>query len=402
MMPGGRLTTSPFFFFFFYLLNAVYCQDLSGPVFIQEPPNNVDFSNSTGTEIICQARGSPFPSISWTKSDGTPIGTIPGLRQVLENGNLILPPFRATDYKQEVHAQTYRCQSENELGKIISRDVHVRAVVSQDYELDVFKTNILLNNDALVGCVVPSHVGDMLEVQGWVDSEGVELGAGLGRTQFDGKYVVLPSGELQIRNVTAEDGFKTYKCRTKHRLTGETKLSATAGRLVITEPVGGSAPKFPSETDLSRLTHKEGNPLRLTCPAQASPLPSFRWYKFQEGTTIKKPVKLDDRVKQVGGTLIILEAQVEDSGKYLCMVNNSVGGESVETVLTVTAPLSAEVEPKQQVVDYGRSATFKCNYKGNPIKQVYWLKDGVNIGHSDKVLRIDSVKKEDKGMYQLV
>ena len=50
----------------------------------------------------------------------------------------------------------------------------------------------------------------------------------------------------------------------------------------------------------------------------------------------KKLVKLDTRVKQVGGTLIIKEAQVEDSGKYLCMVNNSVGGESVETVLTVT------------------------------------------------------------------
>ena len=50
----------------------------------------------------------------------------------------------------------------------------------------------------------------------------------------------------------------------------------------------------------------------------------------------KKLVKLDDRVKQVGGTLIIKEAKVEDSGKYLCMVNNSVGGESVETVLTVT------------------------------------------------------------------
>lgn len=45
---------------------------------------------------------------------------------------------------------------------------------------------------------------------------------------------------------------------------------------------------------------------------------------------------LDDRVKQVSGTLIIQEAKVEDSGKYLCVVNNSVGGESVETVLTVT------------------------------------------------------------------
>ena len=50
----------------------------------------------------------------------------------------------------------------------------------------------------------------------------------------DGKYVVLPSGELQIRNVNKEDGEKTYQCRTKHRLTGETKLSATAGKLVIT------------------------------------------------------------------------------------------------------------------------------------------------------------------------
>lgn len=47
-------------------------------------------------------------------------------------------------------------------------------------------------------------------------------------------------------------------------------------------------------------------------------------------------MELGERIKQVGGTLIIREAKVEDSGKYLCVVNNSVGGESVETVLTVT------------------------------------------------------------------
>ena len=57
----------------------------------------------------------------------------------------------------------------------------------------------------------------------------------------------------------------------------------------------------------------------------------------------KKLVNLDDRVKQVGGTLIIKEARVDDSGKYLCMVNNSVGGESVETVLTVTGLVSVTV-----------------------------------------------------------
>ena len=61
-----------------------------------------------------------------------------------------------------------------------------------------------------------------------------------------------------------------------------------------------------------------------------------RWYKFMKSNNNKKLVTLDERVKQVGGTLIIKEARVDDSGKYLCMVNNSVGGESVETVLTVT------------------------------------------------------------------
>ena len=64
----------------------------------------------------------------------------------------------------------------------------------------------------------------------------------------------------------------------------------------------------------------------------------------------KKPVNLNDRVKQVGGTLIIKEAKVEDSGKYLCMVNNSVGGESVETVLTVTGDT---VGPHRQIAIIG-------------------------------------------------
>lgn len=105
-------------------------------------------------------------------------------------------------------------------------------------------------------------------------------------------------------------------------------------------------------------------------------------------------------MKQVSGTLIIKDAVVEDSGKYLCVVNNSVGGESVETVLTVTAPLSAKIDPPTQTVDFGRPAVFTCQYTGNPIKTVSWMKDGKVMGHSDPVLRIESVKKEDKGMYQ--
>ena len=61
-----------------------------------------------------------------------------------------------------------------------------------------------------------------------------------------------------------------------------------------------------------------------------------------------------------------------------------------------------EVEPRTQVVDYGRPASFKCSYKGNPVRTVRWYKDGEDLGHGHETLRIPHVKKEDRGMYQVI
>nr|XP_036670146.1 Down syndrome cell adhesion molecule-like protein Dscam2 isoform X3 [Drosophila suzukii] len=377
--------------------------DQKGPVFLKEPTNRIDFSNSTGAEIECKASGNPMPEIIWIRSDGTAVGDVPGLRQISSDGKLVFPPFRAEDYRQEVHAQVYACLARNQFGSIISRDVHVRAVVHQFYQTRVIDEFVLRGNSATLKCLVPSFVADFIDVEGWIDEEGVEIRRPLPDDSIDGKYLVLPSGELHIREVGPEDGYKSYQCRTKHRLTGETRLSATKGRLVITEPVGSVSPQLSGNGNQEHITltrvPKMGS-VTLMCPAQAYPVPFFRWYKFIEGTTRKQAVVLNDRVKQVSGTLIIKDAVVEDSGKYLCVVNNSVGGESVETVLTVTAPLSAKIDPPTQTVDFGRPAVFTCQYTGNPIKTVSWMKDGKAIGHSEPVLRIESVKKEDKGMYQ--
>ncbi|XP_043494404.1 Down syndrome cell adhesion molecule-like protein Dscam2 isoform X49 [Polistes fuscatus] len=401
--PGGGCKAPTYIFTMFLLAllaltHVTTAEDESmGPVFVKEPPNRVDFSNGTGAEVECRARGNPQPDIIWVRGDGTAVGDVPGLRQVLPNGNLVFPPFRAEDYRQEVHAQVYSCLARSPAGSVHSRDVNVRAVVAQYYDTDVNKEYAIRGNSAILKCVVPSFVADFVKVLSWHTDQGEEFVPG---DDFDGKYLVLPSGELHIRDVGPEDGYKTYQCRTKHRLTGETRLSATKGRLVITEPVGSVRPKFPTIDDSRSFRTTMDGSVTLLCPAQGFPVPLYKWYKFIEGSSRRQPVQLNDRVRQVSGTLIIREARVEDSGKYLCIVNNSVGGESVETVLTVTAPLAAEIEPSTQTIDFGRPATFTCNVRGNPIKTISWLKDGKPLGLEEPVLRIESVKKEDKGMYQ--
>nr|XP_034174389.1 Down syndrome cell adhesion molecule-like protein Dscam2 isoform X9 [Osmia lignaria] len=383
------------------LTNVACAEDESmGPVFVKEPPNRVDFSNGTGAVVECQARGNPQPDIIWVRADGSAVGDVPGLRQVLPNGNLVFPPFRAEDYRQEVHAQVYSCLARSPAGSVHSRDVNVRAVVTQPYQPEILTEYVIRGNSAILKCSIPSYIAEFVTVEAWIKEDGEVYLPEDPAVGQDGKYLVLPSGELHIRDVGPEDGYKTYQCRTKHRLTGETRLSATKGRLVITEPVGSVRPKFPSVSNINGLTVVTNGTLPLLCPAQGFPVPSHRWYKFIEGSSRRQPVQLNDRVRQVSGTLIIREARVEDSGKYLCIVNNSVGGESVETVLTVTAPLAAEIEPSTQTIDFGRPATFTCNVRGNPIKTISWLKDGKPLGLEEPVLRIESVKKEDKGMYQ--
>ena len=51
-------------------------------------------------------------------------------------------------------------------------------VVHHKYESDVFKENVILGNDALMKCVVPSFVADLISIDSWVDNSGLEMRSG--------------------------------------------------------------------------------------------------------------------------------------------------------------------------------------------------------------------------------
>jgi hypothetical protein len=49
----------------------------------------------------------------------------------------------------------------------------------------------------------------------------------------EGKYHMLPSGELLIRHVDDEDKYRSYQCRALNRLTGATLLSSGRAKFSV-------------------------------------------------------------------------------------------------------------------------------------------------------------------------
>ena len=49
------------------------------------------------------------------------------------------------------------------------------AVVLYIYDVDVFKENLVMGNDALMKCQIPSLVSDLVSVDSWADSKGNEI-----------------------------------------------------------------------------------------------------------------------------------------------------------------------------------------------------------------------------------
>lgn len=121
------LSFFPSILFADHALAENYESHLRGPSFVMEPPSRLDFSNSSGGWLDCSATGTPHPSIDWISIDGTSIGDVSGVRRILRNGTLALLPFPAAAYRQDIHNTIYRCVASNSVGRIISRDVQVRA-----------------------------------------------------------------------------------------------------------------------------------------------------------------------------------------------------------------------------------------------------------------------------------
>ncbi|XP_049817554.1 Down syndrome cell adhesion molecule-like protein Dscam2 [Aethina tumida] len=379
--------------------------DLQGPLFLQEPPHRVEFSNSSGGRVDCSAHGSPSPEVEWILADGSPVHQVPDLRLLFPNGSLIFPPFPNERYRHDVHAAVYRCRLKSALGIVISRDVHVKAVVKQKYDIQVHDEYVIAGNTAVLKCKIPNYVAEYVMVTSWIQDESINI---YPNTDIGGKYVVLANGDLYISNAGLGDGYKNYACRTVHRLTGEVQTSTYPGRIIVTEPKGNVQPRISVDKYNARRVAL-GDDVTLPCVAQGHPVPGYYWKRELQGQSV--PVALGERLTILSaGLLRISKVRLEDRGVYVCFANNSAGEESVRVTLEITSPLSVHVQPQGQIVDVGKDASFQCIVNGYPLSQTTWLHNGKPVAPDNRIevmaepprLTVHHLTKEDRGMYQCV
>ncbi|XP_071538216.1 cell adhesion molecule Dscam1-like [Panulirus ornatus] len=370
-----------------------------GPVFLHEPPPRLHFSNTTGALLPCSAHGNPPPVVEWV-SGGEVVGGVPEVRVVHTNGSLQFLPFPPYAYTATVHAATYSCRASSAAGTILSIPVHVRAVVRQYYEVQVYDEFVISGNTAVIKCHVPSFVRDYVSVTSWVRGNGERI---VSDVLTGGRYSVFATGELHIRHVTKADEFQSYHCETQHVLTDETTISAVAGRLMVNEPRSSVPPRITDSRSSVSATVR--HTIELPCAAQGFPIPHYQWRRIsgKEEVTVVQ----DGRIQQVGGSLLIRQVTAADAGRYVCVVASSVGSERAHTTLEVRAPLTAHISPQVQTVDVGGVATFNCSAEGFPQDAITWIKDGgaLQVGGrlrlvGERSVVVEDVRREDRGMYQ--
>uniref|UniRef100_A0A8D8VA62 Down syndrome cell adhesion molecule-like protein Dscam2 n=3 Tax=Cacopsylla melanoneura TaxID=428564 RepID=A0A8D8VA62_9HEMI len=367
----------------------------AGPSFLREPPSHVDFANDTGATLDCSAEGTEPVTISWvTAADNRPVSPIHGVLELLLNGSLLLLPFHASDYRHDVHAATYRCVASNTVGKLVSRDVRVNAVVLQNHELHVEASkDVQIGASAMLRCNTPGFVREFISVTSWIQDSTFNI---YPSPRGDGKYHMLASGELIIHQVDESDRYRSYQCRGVNKLTGASLLSVNRGRISLAENMRMlSAAKMFEKHRIINV--KKDDSVILPCSAQGNPHPTIKWYKQDS------PVEESERIQRIGSCLFISHVEETDSGLWNCVGNNSEGQDKMQLFIQVKSSLSIEMSPSGQVVvDVGHRIELHCRVSPKRLASAKaWLKDGLVLRrNSEEVLVLDRVQREDAGMYQ--
>ncbi|KAJ6659836.1 hypothetical protein lerEdw1_018291 [Lerista edwardsae] len=329
--------------------------------------------------LECIASGVPTPDIVWHKKGGE----LPLRRSKLENFNKALHIANVS----EEDSGEYFCLASNKVGS--SRHTISVRVKAAPYWLDEPENLILApGEDGRLVC--RANGNPKPSIQWLVNGEPIE------------GSVPNPSREVTGDTVMFRDiqtgSSAVYQCNASNEH-GYLLANAFVSVLDVTPRI--LAPR----NQLIKVI--QNNRTRLDCPFFGSPIPTLRWFKNGQGST------LDGGNYKVheNGTLEIIMARKEDQGTYTCVATNLLGKAQNQVRLEIKDPTRIIEGPKDAVPKKGSTVHLACRirYDRSLRLTVTWLKDDVPLYIGSRMKKDDSdgltiygVAEKDQGYYTCV
>uniref|UniRef100_F7DHK9 Cell adhesion molecule-related/down-regulated by oncogenes n=1 Tax=Ornithorhynchus anatinus TaxID=9258 RepID=F7DHK9_ORNAN len=288
-------------------------------------------------------------------------------------------------------AGRYQCLANTSAGALVSRIATVSAGYLGDFGPST--KNVLSAEErstSIIGCQVPDS-NPTAQVRYRVRGKWLE--------HSTDDYLVLPSGNLQILNVSLEDR-GAYRCAAYNPVTRELKVEPVGHKLVVSRSTSeGFRILHPSHPQT--VAFPANSPATLECVVSGAPASQVRWLK-------------DGQDALAGGTwrrwhshLVTDSVGPADSGNYSCVVGSEAGQPQRATYrVSVLEHASISKGLQDQTVSLGAAAYFTCVAHGNPTPNLTWFHNAKPIRPSPRRLavgnrlRISGVTMGDSGVYQ--
>jgi len=350
-----------------YEHQEVYLNILTkAPIFVEKPKKEQTVSIGMEAYLRCKAKGYPTPSIQWFFEN----------KEIVNDSDYTISDRGDLTIKK-VQAQmegAYECRASNGEGTD-SVAASLKVVRETTIIAGPKSVEAQVQGTVRINCSVVWDPASELEVS-W-KKDNVDM-------RIDGERITSDPSDnfLTIRNLNFADG-GVYTCVAAT----DTGSDTDSGTLKVT---GMPAELLQGPSDVTVL---EGTDIQILCTVKGYPLPTHKWYKWEnpngdESGGKSRRIMFDDPESRIrldnseSGTLIIANANLEDSGKYVCRAENKYSKNPViESAVIDVRRRSKAVSPEYQkaVIKFGQDVLFDCHVDVDPrwnnTLKVNWLKE---------------------------
>uniref|UniRef100_A0A8B9SME3 Hemicentin 1 n=1 Tax=Anas platyrhynchos TaxID=8839 RepID=A0A8B9SME3_ANAPL len=356
------------------------------------PPNimgeeqNVSVLIGEAVELLCQSNAVPPPVLTWLK-DGRPLLKKLGL-SISEDGSVL-----KIEGAQVQDTGRYTCEATNVAGK-----------TEKNYNVNIWVSPSIYGSDDIsqLTAIEGSLISLICESSGipppsltWKKS-GSPIVA-----DHSGRVRILSGGrQLQI-SIAEKSDAASYTCIASN-VAGSAKKEYSLQ--VYIRPTIFNSGSHPSEVVVT-----QGNEISLECKVQGIPEPAVTWMKDGHPLVSGR----DIGILHNGRFLQLRNAQVSDTGRYVCVAVNVAGLSDRKYDLNVHVPpsIAGDLQVPENISTVEKNPiSLVCEASGIPLPSITWLKNGwpvtlnssVRILSGGRTLRLTHTTVSNEGQYTCV